>query len=167
MEIEHLGYLVKSDDNTFELTLKLKQAINDEEARKKIEDFFDTFSIKANVVTLVNVATEDTHEKHEKYERQEKRSMPSIEKRQFIILHYLPNRFTVRHYVDYYIGQGGDAKPFKTNFSATIQPLIQEGRIKVTGQKVGKAIIYEKVETEEDEGQPGDRTDVLVLKDQI
>jgi hypothetical protein len=159
MEIEHLGYLVKSDDNTFELTLKLKQIINDEDARRKIEDFFDTFSVKVNVVTLVNVATEDKPDRHER-----RYNMPSIEKRQFIILHYLPNRFTVRHYVDYYIGQGGDEKPFKTNFYATIQPLLEEGRIRDTGQRKGRSIIYERIETEEDEGQPGDRTDVLILE---
>lgn len=159
MEIEHLGYLVKSDDNTFELTLKLKQVINDEEARKKIEDFFDTFSVKVNVVTLVKVTAD---EKPEKYER--RYNMPSLEKRQFIVLHYLPNRFTIRDYVNYYIGQGGDEKPFKTNFYATIHPLLGEGRIKDTGLKKGKAIIYERIKTEEDEGQPGDPTEVLMLE---
>jgi hypothetical protein len=159
MEIEHLGYLVKSDDDTFELILKLRQAINDEDARRKIEDFFDTFSIKVNVITLVNVATEDKSEKHER-----RYNMPSLEKRQFIVLHYLPSRFTVRHYVDYYIGQGGDEKPFKSNFYATIHPLLEEGRIKDTGQRQGRSIIYERIKQEEDEGQPGDRTDVLVLE---
>lgn len=158
MEIEHLGYLVKSDDNTFELTLKLKQSINDEEARKKIEDFFDTFSVKVNVVTLVKVATEGKSEKQER-----KYHMPSVEKRQFVILHYLPVRFSLRDYVNYYIGQGGDEKPFKTNFYATIHPLLEEGRIKDTGLKKGQAIIYERIKTEEDEGQPGDANDVLIL----
>ena len=159
MEIEHLGYLVKSDDNTFELTLKLKQTINDEEARKKIEDFFDTFSVKVNVVTLVKVAAEGKPEKHER-----KYNMPTLEKRQFIMLHYLPVKFTVRDYVNYYIGQGGDEKPFKTNFYATIHPLLEEGRIKDTGFKKGKAIIYERIKTEEDEGQPGDANEVLILE---
>lgn len=160
MEIEHLGYKVKSDDNTFELTLKLNQPINDDEARKKIEDFFDTFSVKVNVVTLVKVATED------KPERRERRNynIPSLEKRQFVVLHYLPNRFTVRNYVDYYIGQGGDEKPFKTNFYATIHPLLEEGRVKDTGQKKGRAIIYERIKMEEDEGQPGDANEVLILE---
>ena len=159
MEIEHLGYLVKSDDNAFELTLKLKQTINDEEARKKIEDFFDTFSVKVNVVTLVKVTTDGKPEKHER-----RCDMPSLEKRQFIVLHYLPNRFTVRDYVNYYIGQGGEEKPFKTNFYATIHPLLEEGRIKETGLKKGKAIIYERIKTEEDEGQPGDANEVLILE---
>lgn len=159
MEIEHLGYRVKSDDNTFELTLKLKQTISDDEARKKMEDFFDTFSVKVNVVTLVKVATEGKPEKKER-----KYNMPSLEKRQFIILHYLPVRFSMRDYVNYYIGQGGDEKPFKTNFYATIHPLLEEGRIKDTGLKKGKAIIYERIKTEEDEGQPGDANEVLILE---
>lgn len=159
MEIEHLGYLVKSDDNTFELTLKLKHEINDEEARKKIEDFFDTFSIKVNVVTLVKVETEEKSEKKER-----KYHMPSVEKRQFVILHYLPVKFSLRDYVNYYIGQGGDEKPFKTNFYATIHPLLEEGRIKDTGLKKGKSIIYERIKTEEDEGQPGDANEVLILE---
>lgn len=159
MEIEHLGYRVKSDDNTFELTLKLKQTISDDEARKKMEDFFDTFSIKVNVVTLVKVATEGKPEKKER-----KYHMPSVEKRQFIVLHYLPVRFSMRDYVNYYIGQGGDEKPFKTNFYATIHPLLEEGRIKDTGLKKGKAIIYERIKTEEDEGQPGDANEVLILE---
>lgn len=159
MEIEHLGYLVKSDDNAFELTLKLKQSINDEEARKKIEDFFDTFAVKVNVVTLVKVATDGKPEK-----REIKRDMPSLEKRQFIILHYLPVRFTVSDYVNYYIGQGRDEKPFKTNFYATIHPLLEEGRIKDTGTKKGRAILYERIKIEEDEGQPGDANEVLILE---
>lgn len=164
MEIEHLGYLVKSDDNTFELTLKLKHAINDEEARKKIEDFFDTFSIKVNVVTLVKVETEGKSEKKERKYNERRYDIPSVEKRQFVILHYLPIRFSLRDYVNYYIGQGGDEKPFKTNFYATIHPLLEEGRIKDTGLKKGQAIIYERIKTEEDEGQPGDANEVLILE---
>ena len=160
MEIEHLGYRVKSDDNTFELILKLKQATSDDEARKKIEDFFDTFSIKVNVVTLVKVATEGKPKKHE---RKYKYDIPTLEKRQFVILHYLPVRFSLRDYVNYYIGQSGDEKPYKANFYATIRPLLEEGRIKDTGLKKGKAIIYERIKTEEDEGQPGDVNDVLIL----
>jgi hypothetical protein len=162
MDIEHLGYLVKSDDGAFELTLKLKQTLSDEDARKKIEDFFDTFIVKANVLTLVNVSSTEVQHKDEKRERYH---MPSLEKRQFVVLHYLPKRFTVRDYVDYYIGQGGDEKRFKTNFYATIHPLLQESRIKDTGIKKGKAIIYERIIQEEYEGQPGDRTDVLLLRD--
>lgn len=159
MEIEHLGCRVKSDDNTFELTLKLKQTISDDEARKKMEDFFDTFSVKVNVVTLVKVATEGKPEKKER-----RYNIPSLEKRQFIVLHYLPVRFSMRDYVDYYIGQGGDEKPFKTNFYATIHPLLEEGRIKDTGLKKGRTIIYERIKTEEDEGQPGDANEVLILE---
>lgn len=162
MEIEHLGYLVKSDDNKFELTLKLKQMINDEDARKKIEDFFDTFSVKVSVVTLVKVSAEGRHTEEKRHKRDY--DIPSLEKRQFIIMHYLPVRFTVRNYIDYYIGQGGrDGKPFQSNFYATIKPLIDEGRVKDTGQRKGRAIIYERI-TEEDEGQPGDANEVLMLE---
>lgn len=164
MEIEHLGYRVKSDDNTFELTLKMKQTISDDEARKKMEDFFDTFSVKVNVVTLVKVATEEKPDKHERKYNERKYNMPSLEKRQFIILHYLPVRFSMRDYVNYYIGQGGDERPFKTNFYATIHPLLEEGRIKDTGLKKGRAIIYERIKIEEDEGQPGDANEVLILE---
>lgn len=163
MEIEHLGYRVKSDDNTFELTLRLKQTIDGDDARKKIEDFFDTFSVKVNVVTLVKVVTEEKQSGEKRQERDY--DIPSLEKRQFIILHYLPARFTVRDYIDYYIGQGRrDEKPFKTNFYSTIQPLIEEGRIKDTGNRKGRAIIYERIDTEEDEGQPGDANEVLILE---
>lgn len=162
MEIEHLGYLIKSDDNTYEITLKPKQTINDEDVCKKIEDFFDTFFVKVNVVTLVKVATGESH-----IEKRNKRDyyMLSLEKRQFVITHFLLVKFTVRDYIDYYIGQGGrDGKPFQSNFYATIKPLIDEGRVKDTGLKKGKAILYERIK-EEDEGQPGDANEVLILDD--
>lgn len=164
MEIEHLGYRVKSDDNTFELTLKIKRSINDDDVHKKIEDFFDTFSVKVNVVTLVKVAQEEKKSLDEKGYIQDQ-DMPSLEKRQFIIMHYLPHKFTIRDYLDYYMGQGRkDEKSFKTNFYSTVQPLLEEGRVKNTGHRKGRMVIYEKIMIEENEGQPGDANDVLILE---
>lgn len=149
MEIEHLGYRVKSDDSTFEMKIKSEKTIDDKEARELIEKFFDTFSIKINVLTLTKVTTQEGQMKSNS---DEKHNIPKAEKRRFIMAHYMPKRFTIYDYIGYFSGQGYDIEAIKKTFHATVHTLIEEGRVKDTGDKKGKVIIYEIIPTEiEDE----------------
>lgn len=148
MEIEHLGYRVKSDDSAFEMKIKSEKYIDDKEARELIEKFFDTFSIKVNVLTLTKVSQEGQI----KSNSDEKHNIPTAEKRRFIMAHYMPKRFTVYDYIGYFSGQGYDIEAIKKTFHATVHSLIEDGRIKDTGDKKGKVIIYEIIPSEiEDE----------------
>jgi hypothetical protein len=148
MEIEHLGYRVKSDDSAFEMKIKTEKYIDDKEARELIEKFFDTFSIKVNVLTLTKVSQEGQI----KSNSDEKHNVPTAEKRRFIMAHYMPKRFTVYDYIGYFSGQGYDIEAIKRTFHATVHSLIEDGRVKDTGDKKGKVIIYEIILSEiEDE----------------
>lgn len=142
MEIEHLGYRVKSDDSTFEMKMKAEKSIDDKEARELIEKFFDTFSIKVNVLTLTKVSQEG---KPLNGSDSDHRSLPSAEKRRFIMAHYMPKRFTVFDYVGYFGHQGYDRDAIKKTFHTTVNSLIEEGRVKDTGEKKGRINIYEIV----------------------
>ena len=148
MDIEHLGYRVKSDDSTFEMKIKSEKNIDDKDARELIENFFDTFSIKVNVLTLTKISQEGQI----KSNSNRKNNIPTTEKRRFIMAHYMPKRFTVYDYIGYFSGQGYDIEAVKRTFHSTIHSLIDEERIKDTGERKGKVIIYEIIPTEiEDE----------------
>ena len=148
MEIEHLGYRVKSDDSAFEMKIKSEKYIDDKEARELIEKFFDTFSIKVNVLTLTKVSQEGQI----KSNSDDKHNIPTAEKRRFIMAHYMPKRFTVYDYIGYFSGQGYDIEAIKKTFYATVRSLIEDGRVKDSGDKKGKVIIYEIILSEiEDE----------------
>lgn len=82
MDVEHLEYRVKSD----------------KEARELIEKFFDTFSIKVNVLTLTKVSQEG----QVKSNSDGKHNIPKAEKRRFIMAHYMPKRFTIYDYIGYF-----------------------------------------------------------------
>ena len=140
MDIEHLGYRVKSDDSTFEMKIKAEKSIDDKDARELIEKFFDTFSIKVNVLTLTKVSQEGQQLKSNS---DKKPNLPSSEKRRFIMAHYMPKRFTVFDYVGYFGNQGYDREALKKTFHTTVYSLIEEGRVKDTGEKKGRIIIYE------------------------
>ncbi len=103
MDIEHLGYRVKSDDSTFEMKIKPEKNIDDKDARELIERFFDTFSIKVNVLTLTKVSQEGPIKSNS-----DGKNIPTVEKRKFIMAHYMPKRFTVYEYIGYFSGQGYD-----------------------------------------------------------
>lgn len=139
MDIEHLGYRVKSDDSTFEMKIKAEKSIDDKEARELIEKFFETFSIKVNVLTLTKVSQEG----QQKSNSDDKHNIPNAEKRQFIMAHYMPKRFTVFDYVGYFGNQGYDREALKKTFHSTVHSLIDEGRVKNTGEKKGRIVIYE------------------------
>lgn len=146
MEIEHLGYKIKSDDTTFEIRLKPEKNIDEKEARELIEKFFDIFSVKVNVVTL----TKFSEQEGKTDVQQNGPKIPSMEKRQFILAHHMPKQFTIYDYIDYFMGQGFDMDALKKNFNNTIRPLLQDGRIKDTGQRRGRVVIYEVVQTEKE-----------------
>lgn len=139
MDIEHLGYRVKSDDSAFEMKIKSEKSIEDKEARELIERFFDTFSIKVNVLTLTKVSQEE-QPKSNSYPRS---NIPNAEKRRFIVAHYMPKRFTVFDYIGYFGNQGYDRETLKKTFHPTVHALIEEGRVKDTGERKGRIIIYE------------------------
>ena len=139
MDIEHLGFRVKSDDSTFEMKIKSEKSIDDKEARELIEKFFETFSIKVNVLTLTKVSQEG----QPKSNSDNKSNLPSAEKRRFIMAHYMPKRFTLFDYIGYFGNQGYDREALKKTFSPTVHSLIEEGRVKDTGEKKGRIIIYE------------------------
>lgn len=139
MEIEHLGYRVQSDDSTFEMKIKSEKPIDDKEARELIEKFFDTFSIKVNVLTLTKVYPEG----QAKSNSDKRPNLPNAEKRRFIMAHYMPKRFTVYDYVGYFSGQGYDIEGIQRTFHSIVHSLIEEGRVKDTGDKKGRIIIYE------------------------
>jgi len=143
MEIEHLGYRVKSDDSTFEMKIKAEKSIDDKDARELIEKFFETFSIKVNVLTLTKVSQEGQHSNSNSDSSSDSGSLPSAEKRRFIMAHYMPKRFTVFDYVGYFGNQGYDREALKKTFHPTVHSLIDEGRVKNTGEKKGRIVIYE------------------------
>ena len=87
MEIEHLGYKIKSDDTTFEIKLKPEKNIDDKEARELIEKFFDIFSVKVNVVTL----TKFSEQEGKTDTQQNGPKLPNMEKRQFVLAHHMHN----------------------------------------------------------------------------
>ncbi len=148
MDIEHLGYRVKSDDSSFEMKIKAEKTIEDKDARELIEKFFDTFSIKVDVLTLTKVVQEG----QTKSDSNGKHHFPITEKRKFIMGHYMPKRFTIYDYVGYFSGQGYDIEAIKRTFHPTVHSLIEEGRVKDTGEKKGRIIIYEIISSElEDE----------------
>lgn len=140
MEIEHLGYRVKSDDSTFEMKIKSEKSVDDKEARELIEKFFDIFSIKVNVLTLTKVSQEVQQSKSNS---DNKSNVPNAEKRRFIMAHYMPKRFTVFDYIGYFGNQGYDREALKKTFHSTVHSLIEEGRVKDTGEKKGRIVIYE------------------------
>ena len=142
MEIEHLGYRVKSVDSTFEMKIKTEKFVDDKDARELIERFFETFSIKVNVLTLTKVSQE---EQQPRSISDQKSCLPGTEKRRFIMAHYMPKRFTVFDYVGYFGHQGHDREAIKKTFHSTVSSLIEEGRVKDTGEKKGRIIIYEIV----------------------
>ena len=139
MEIEHLGYRVKSVDSTFEMKIKTEKSVDDKDARELIERFFETFSIKVNVLTLTKVSQEEQQSRYDS----DQKSLPGTEKRRFIMAHYMPKRFTVFDYVGYFGHQGYDREAIKKTFHSTVGSLIEEGRVKDTGEKKGRIIIYE------------------------
>ncbi len=152
MDIEHLGYRVKSDDSTFEMKIKSEKNIDDKEARELIEKFFDIFSIKVNVLTLTKVSQEEQIKSNSDGKHNIPHNIPKAEKRRFIMAHYMPKRFTIYDYIGYFSGQGYDIETIKKTFHSTVHALIDEGRVKDTGDKKGKVIIYEIIPTEiEDE----------------
>ena len=146
MEIEHLGYKMKSDDTTFEIKLKPEKTIDEKEARELIEKFFDIFSVKVNVVTL----TKFSEQEGKTDAQQNGPKIPNMEKRQFVLAHHMPKNFTIYDYIDYFMGQGFDMDILKKSFNNTIRPLLQDGRIQDTGQRRGRVVIYEVVQTEKE-----------------
>lgn len=139
MEIEHLGYKIKSDDTTFEIKFKPEKKIDEKEAYELIERFFDVFSIRVDVVTLTKFSIQEGKTDVP----QNGLKIPNIEKRQFILAHHMPSRFTKYDYIDYFVGQGFDIDALKKSFGNTIRPLLNDGRIRDTGQRRGRVIIYE------------------------
>jgi len=122
------------------MTLRPEKSMEDKEARELIEKFFETFSIKVNVLTLTKVSQEGQLDSNS---NSDKRSLPSAEKRRFIMAHYMPKRFTIFDYIGYFGNQGYDREAIKKTFHPTIHTLIEEGRVKNTGEKKGKIVIYE------------------------
>ena len=48
------------------------------------------------------------------------------------------------------MGQGFDMDALKKSFNNTIRPLLQDGRIQDTGQRRGRVVIYEVIQTEKE-----------------
>ena len=125
------------------MKIKSEKFIEDKDARELIEKFFDTFSIKVNVLTLTKVSQEG----QSKSNSDNKLNLPSTEKRRFIMAHYMPKRFTVFDYVGYFGNQGYDREALRKSFHTTVYSLIEEGRVKDTGEKRGRIIIYEMIQS--------------------